>query len=123
MGTVRLYERLVRIPAGARGDMSDDTARVVAANGLRQITAHALQSTGDQVVNAKTVLPWLFSALGAPAGLVGLLVPIRESGSMLPQAAMVPWVRRNLDRWPYPTLFPLDMTISTISAPYESRRL
>jgi hypothetical protein len=74
--------------------MSDDTARVVAANGLRQITAHALQSTGDQVVNAKTVLPWLFSALGAPGGLVGLLVPIRESGSMLPQAAMVPWVRR-----------------------------
>ncbi len=94
MTTVSLYERLVRAPGGARASMTDDAARDVAANGLRQIAAHALQSTGDQVVNAKTVLPWLLSALGAPAALVGLLVPIRESGSMLPQAVMVPWVRR-----------------------------
>ncbi|TKJ22195.1 MFS transporter [Blastococcus sp. CCUG 61487] len=85
-----LYERLVRVPEGDRGGTTGD----VAANGLRQIAAQALQSTGDQVVNAKTVLPWLFSALGVPAGLVGLLVPIRESGSMLPQAALVPRVRR-----------------------------
>jgi hypothetical protein len=75
MTTVSLYERLVRTRAG--------TARDVAANGLLQVRAQALQSTGDQVVNPKTVLPWLFSALGVPAALVGLLVPIRESGSML----------------------------------------
>jgi hypothetical protein len=92
--TVSLYERLVRTPDGARAGRTDDTARDVAANGLRQITAHALQSAGDQVVNAKTVLPWLFSSLGVPAVLVGLLVPIRESGAMLPQAVMVAWVRR-----------------------------
>ncbi|WP_448624948.1 hypothetical protein [Geodermatophilus sp. URMC 64] len=67
----------------------------VATNGLRQIAAQGLQSTGDQIVNAKTVLPWLFSALGVPGVLVGLLVPIRESGSMLPQAVLVPWVRRH----------------------------
>ena len=94
MTTVSLYEWLVRTPSGARAGMTEDAARDVAANGLRQIAAHALQSTGDQVVNAKTVLPWLFSALGIPAVLVGLLVPIRESGSMLPQAVMAPWVRR-----------------------------
>jgi hypothetical protein len=95
MTTVSLYERLVRTPGGARAGRTDDAARDIAANGLRQIAAHALQSTGDQVVNAKTVLPWLFSALGVPAVLVGMLVPIRESGSMLPQAVMVPWVRRH----------------------------
>jgi hypothetical protein len=87
---MRRYERLVGTPEGARHRTTDDAA----ANGLRQVIAQALQSTGDQVVNAKTVLPWLFSALGVPAVLVGLLVPIRESGSMLPQAAMLPWVRR-----------------------------
>jgi hypothetical protein len=90
-----LYDRLVRTPDGATDVMARETASDVPRNGLRQIVAQALQSTGDQVVNAKTVLPWLFAALGVPAALVGLLVPIRESGSMLPQAAMVPWVRRH----------------------------
>jgi hypothetical protein len=78
--------------------------RLVRANGFRQVAAQALQSTGDHVVNPKTVLAWLFSVLGVPAVLTGLLVPIRESGSMLPQAAMVRWVRRRPVRkgcgWP-----------------------
>lgn len=35
--------------------------------------------------STKIVLPWLLSSVGAPNFLSGLLVPIRESGSMLPQ--------------------------------------
>ena len=86
------YRRLV-------GEAADP---VVSANGLRQVAATSLQSAGDQVVAAKTVLPWLLAALGAPAGFVGLLVPVRESGSMLPQAALAPWVtgqRRRTRVW------------------------
>ncbi|WP_043500886.1 hypothetical protein [Georgenia sp. SUBG003] len=94
MRATALYERLVRFPEGSGSTVPDRAVRDIPGNGLRQIIAQALQSTGDQVVNAKTVLPWLFAALGAPAALIGLLVPVRESGSMLPQAAMVPWVRR-----------------------------
>ncbi len=74
----------------------------VAANGLRQVGANSLQSVGDQVVNAKTVLPWLFALLGVPAAFTGLLVPVRESGSMLPQAALSRWVtarRRRRGVW------------------------
>jgi len=90
-----VYQRLVRAD---RDDQSRDEQREVAANGTRQILAQALQATGDQVVNAKTVLPWLFASLGVPGGLTGLLVPIRESGSMLPQAALTPWVERTRRR-------------------------
>src|SRR5699024_3150159 len=64
----------------------------------RIIGAQALQSTGDQVVKASTVLAWLLAALGSPAWAIGLLVPIRESGSMLPQAALTPWVQRHVQR-------------------------
>jgi hypothetical protein len=72
----------------------------VASNGLRQVFTNALQSSGDQAVNASTVLPWLFAALGVPTALTGLLVPIRESGSMLPQAALTPVVVRvRLRKW------------------------
>src|SRR5699024_6775039 len=53
---------------------------------------NALQSSGDQTVNASTVLPWLFHALGVPPALIGVLVPIRESGSMLPQAFLTPLI-------------------------------
>ena len=56
------------------------------------------QATGDQVVNAKTVLPWALTAVGAPSAVLALLVPVRESGSMLPQAAMSPVLQRSAYR-------------------------
>jgi len=76
----------------AEADMPEQARSQVASNGLKLIAANALQSSGDQTVNASSVLPWLFSALGVPPALAGLLVPIRESGSMLPQAALTPLV-------------------------------
>lgn len=92
----RLYGRLVRAQLDpAASGLAPQARDDVAGNGLRQVAANALQGAGDQVVNAKTVLPWLLAGLGAPGVLVGLLVPIRESGSMLPQAAMTPWVARH----------------------------
>ncbi|WP_131105572.1 MFS transporter [Ornithinimicrobium sufpigmenti] len=90
--SVRWFHRLVDEDPEAEAELGGPQR--VASGGLRLIGANALQSAGDQVVNAKTVLPWLLSLLGAPAALVALLVPIRESGSMLPQAALTPWVLR-----------------------------
>lgn len=73
---------------------------VLRGNGTKQIVALTLQKAGDLVVDAKTVLTWLLAAVGAPASFVGLLVPIRESGSMLPQAWLVPLVRaRAIRKW------------------------
>ncbi len=74
--------------------MPAEAQKHIAANGLRIVSAQALQSSGDQMVNASTVLPWLFATLGVPPALTGLLVPIRESGSMLPQVFLTPWVLR-----------------------------
>src|SRR5690554_5196836 len=85
--SVDIYQRLVKADRSGQ-DRGQQLA--TARNGLRQVVANTLQAIGDQVVNAKTVLPWLFASLGAPAVMIGLLVPIRESGSMLPQAALTP---------------------------------
>lgn len=93
-GADRLYSRLVRRDRDTEADLPAPVRRNVPANGLRLVGANALQSSGDQAVNPSTVLPWLFSVLGVPTGLVGLLVPIRESGSMLPQALLTPLVVR-----------------------------
>lgn len=67
-------------------------------NARRFVIANGVQNLGDQLVAAKTVLPWLFQAAGVPAALTALLVPIRESGSMLPQAALTPWVLNSPSR-------------------------
>jgi hypothetical protein len=39
----------------------------------------------DLLISAKTTLPWLLASLGAPTWIISMLVPIRESGSLIPQ--------------------------------------
>lgn len=75
-------------------ELPESACREVPANAARLVGGLTLQQLGDRVVDPKTVLAWLLASLGAPAFLIALLVPVRESGSLLPQAAMVPWVRR-----------------------------
>lgn len=89
-----VYSALVKRNPEAEQKMPTQVRRNIAPNGLRLVLANALQASGDQTVNASTVLPWLFAALGVPPALTGVLVPIRESGSMLPQAALTPLVLR-----------------------------
>lgn len=75
-------------------DLPEEACREVPGNATRLVGALTLQRIGDRVVDPKTVLTWLLAGLGASNLAIGLLVPIRESGSLLPQAAMVPVVRR-----------------------------
>lgn len=90
----KLYGQLVKADEDAPAHLPED----VPGNGLRLIAANSLQNAGDQVVNASTVLAWLVASLGGPSWIIGLLVPVRESGSMLPQATLTPWVRRHRQR-------------------------
>jgi MFS family permease len=80
--------------------ISDEACRVVPVNFLRTLMASTLTSIGDRLANAKTTLPWLLGYLGAPTWCISLLVPIRESGSMLPQLAIGAVVRRQpIRKW------------------------
>lgn len=63
----------------------DEEKQSVAKNFIRLISAQFLTNTGDAIINPKVTLPWLLQSVGAPTFLVGWLVPIRESGSLLPQ--------------------------------------
>lgn len=96
--TERIYSCLVTRSPEAEARLPEQVRRDVPANGLRLVGANTLQSSGDQIVNASTVLPWLFAALGVPPALTGLLKPIRESLSMLPQAFLTPLVLRTRRR-------------------------
>lgn len=75
------------------GENPESVQKHASANAKRYVWAHGLQNIGDQIVAAKTLLPWLLHSAGAPGFFIAMLVPVRESGSMLPQAALTPWVK------------------------------
>ena len=79
--------------AQACADLSESACREVPRNFRRLATAQVLTQLGDTLSSPKTVLAWVLSGTGAPEGLIGLLVPIRESGSMLPQLAIANRIR------------------------------
>ncbi|MEM6295384.1 MAG: MFS transporter [Myxococcota bacterium] len=58
------------------------------------VAAKVLTQLGDLLCSAKTTLPWLVLSAGGSPAVVALIVPVRESGSMLPQLALAPWVQR-----------------------------
>jgi MFS family permease len=74
---------------GAEEEVRDREAR----NGLRHMVSLSMTKVADGLIDPKLVLSWLAGALGAPAALTGLLVPIREAGALLPQIVFAGWVQ------------------------------
>ena len=73
-----------------------------AGNFLRHAASLAMTKTADGLIDPKLVLSWLLTHLGAGAFLIGLLVPVREAGSLLPQlftAARIHALRRRKWAW------------------------
>lgn len=80
-------------------DISDDACREVPRNFFLILGSLVLTKLGDLLISPKTVLAWLLGAVGA-SGLVAWLVPIRESGSLIPQMVIGAWVRQKpIRKW------------------------
>lgn len=63
-------------------------------NFFRHVGSLSLSKMADGLIDPKLVLSWLMLTLGAPSALVGLLVPIREAGALLPQLFTAGTLRR-----------------------------
>jgi MFS family permease len=75
-------------------DISEDACRYVPANFFLIIISNTFTKLGDALSNPKTVLAWLMGYVNAPLALISFLVPIRESGSMIPQIFIASYVRK-----------------------------
>ncbi|WP_421786205.1 MFS transporter [Hyphobacterium sp.] len=75
-------------------DIPDSACREEAGNFFRHVGALSLSKSADGLIDPKLVLSWLLLQLGAPSALVGLLVPIREAGALLPQLFTAGALRR-----------------------------
>ena len=66
-------------------DISDTAQEHEPDNFFRHVSSLSASKIADGLIDPKLVLSWLLTTLGAPAGLLGLLVPIREAGALFPQ--------------------------------------
>ena len=81
-------------------DLDQSACRWVPRNFFIYLVSQTLTNLGDALSSPKTVLTWVMASVGAPTAMIALLVPIRESGSMLPQLALGGWVRNRPLRKP-----------------------
>ncbi|MFM2483862.1 MFS transporter [Celerinatantimonas yamalensis] len=90
-----LYARKTGNDDARTSDVIDETVnREASANYFKILIAQFLSKSADALMNPKITLPWVMHALGVPIVFLGWLVPIRESGSMLPQLLIANFVRR-----------------------------
>ncbi len=66
----------------------------VPRNYLLNVANGACTKLAEQLASPGLVLPWLLSALGAPAVIAGYLLPLKQAGSLLPQMAVAARIRR-----------------------------
>ena len=90
----RPFERLVDADEDRCAGISQKTCDAAPASFVRTVTANSFTKLGDAIAGPKVTSAWLMGAVGAPAYLVGLLVPIRESGSLLPPLVIAGFIRR-----------------------------
>lgn len=77
--------------------MCDDIPDSACQEQPRNFFLHLFASLGnklaDELSSARLVLPWLLGIIGAPVWMIGLLVPIREAGALLPQLFVAGFIR------------------------------
>lgn len=90
-----LYAKLVNEEdARVCREIPEAACRETPRNFFLLIGSYVLTKLGDAIANPKTTLTWMMDAIGAPIALTGLLVPVRESGSLIPQLVIAAFVRR-----------------------------
>ena len=86
----RLYEWVTdEDPEGHTCDaIPDEACKEAPRNFLLNASNGAATKLAEQVASPGLVLSWLLDTLGAPVALVGLLEPVRQGGSLLPQLSV-----------------------------------
>ncbi|MCE8051664.1 MFS transporter [Halomonas daqingensis] len=74
-------------------DIADEACNEQPRNFFLHLFAALGNKLADELSSARLVLPWLLGVIGAPLWMVGLLVPIREAGALLPQLFVAGFIR------------------------------
>ncbi|WP_026811154.1 MFS transporter [Arenibacter latericius] len=83
-------------------DINEEACQYTPKNYFLIMISNTFTKLGDTLSNPKTVLTWVMSYVNAPVYLISFIVPVRESGSMLPQIVIASYIRTKKRRkWVY----------------------
>ncbi len=95
----KVFEALVIDDEGRTcRDIPDSSCREEPRNFFTHVGSLSLSKLADGLIDPKLVLSWLMATLGAPGYLIGLLVPVREAGALLPQLFTAGAIRQMKNR-------------------------
>jgi MFS family permease len=91
-----LYDVLFEENQDARicKDIPSKACTNIPANFLIHLSTQLTTKLGDALSSPRLVLTWLMAGLGISPAIIGLLVPLREAGSLLPQLMIGSTIRR-----------------------------
>ncbi|MDF2177168.1 MFS transporter [Aliiglaciecola sp. CAU 1673] len=91
----RLYRLLAQAKVDAdNNDLQAPAQKALGLNFSLIVCSQILTKLGDLLSSPKIVLTWLLGSIGVSASIISYLVPVRESGSLLPQIFVQAWVKR-----------------------------
>lgn len=93
--TESIYEKLMNEEDARVCKAIDENAcKVVPGNFFLTIISYFFNKLADSLANTKVIIPWIMESLSVPLFLISFLVPIRESGSLLPQLLIAAYIRK-----------------------------
>ncbi len=93
-------ERAYRVLSGDDSDersceaIPESACTSVPRNYVYNVANGAGTKLAEQIAGPNLVLPWLLATLGAPAAIVGFLMPVKQVGSLAPQLLFSGRIRR-----------------------------
>lgn len=99
--------------------ISEEQCTDVPGNFLKNALSGFCSKLAEQLISPGVTLPWILSILGASSGLTGLLIPLKNAGSLLPQLAVSAKIRGYKKRkyfWAFAAFFQAVMILSMFLA-------
>lgn len=81
----RLYNILTDDELRSCEAIPEEACTEVPRNFTLNVVNGSSTKLAEEIISPSITLPWILSAIGAPAFMAGLLVPIKNAGSLLPQ--------------------------------------
>lgn len=75
-------------------EIPKDSCQEVSWNVRANVCNGAASKLAEQIAGPNLILPWLFQLLGTPVWMLGFLLPIKQSCSLLPQMVVAGQIRR-----------------------------
>lgn len=90
-----IYEKMMNEEDARVCKAIDEKAcNVVPGNFFITLISYFFNKLADSVANMKVIIPWIMESLNVPLFLISFLVPLKESGALLPQLLIAAYVRK-----------------------------